>query len=89
MYVILVTKTEIVTPNPNPTPIVRISVENNSAAKTYKAQNEPEIANLPANEHHVAAIAVASVSDSDTSIKIIDVKQHTPPSNMAPQSNTL
>ena len=31
--------------DPNPTPIVRISVEKSSAAKTYTAQNDPEIAN--------------------------------------------
>ena len=31
--------------DPKPTPIVRISVEKSSAAKTYTAQNDPEIAN--------------------------------------------
>ena len=72
--------------DPKPTPIVRISVEKSSAANTYTAQNDAEIANFPANAHHVAATAVESVSVSDTSKSIIDARQQSPPKIIAPPS---
>ena len=41
---------------------------------------------FPANAHQVAAIAVESVSVSETSKSIIDDKQHRPPKIIAPPS---
>ena len=44
----------------NPRPVVRMSVVNISAAKTYIAHEDADIENFPAKAHQVAAVALVS-----------------------------
>ena len=71
---------------PQPTPIERTSVGNNSAAKIYTAQNEADIRNFPAKLSHLEDSYRVELSEPN-SIMSMDPMQQSPPVIIVPDKN--